>query len=194
MIAAWEDVARSLGWPDQPVGWTTLQTRAQQDSNFRWSHPSTAYASGLLATLAEFYSGAGVQRGLTAEMAQDPKTRRIRRGHREDRQVLRRSRARGHPARDRRMARRRWTPSSYPSSSWSPSTPAYSDRKAPTAPPVWWRSTRQKARYGPIIRWRCWRRQMLRPISANLPGVPRIPGRGRKPDADPAAPGTGRPI
>ncbi len=74
VIAAWEDVARSLGWPDQPVGWTTLQTRAQEDSNFRWSHPSTAYASGLLATLAEFYSGAGVQRGLTAEMAQDAKT------------------------------------------------------------------------------------------------------------------------
>ncbi len=74
VIAAWEDVARALGWPDQPVGWTTLQTRAQADSNFRWSHPSTAYASGLLATLAEFYAGAGVQRGLTVEMAQDPKT------------------------------------------------------------------------------------------------------------------------
>jgi len=74
VIAAWEDSARSLGWPDQPVGWTTIQTRAQQDKNFRWSHPSTAYASGLLATLAEFYAGAGVQRGLTAELAQDPKT------------------------------------------------------------------------------------------------------------------------
>ena len=56
VIAAWDDVARSLGWPDQPVGWSTLQTRAQQDGNFRWSHPSTAYASGLLATLAEFYA------------------------------------------------------------------------------------------------------------------------------------------
>ncbi len=74
VIAAWEDVARSLGWPDRPVSWSTLQERAQQDPNFRWSHPSTAYASGLLATLAEFYAGAGVQRGLTAEMAQDPKT------------------------------------------------------------------------------------------------------------------------
>ncbi len=42
--------------------------------NFQWSHPSTAYASGLLATLAEFYAGAGVQRGLTAEMVEDPKT------------------------------------------------------------------------------------------------------------------------
>jgi Ca-activated chloride channel homolog len=74
VIAAWEDSARALGWPDRPVGWTTIQTRAQQDKNFRWSHPSTAYASGLLATLAEFYAGAGVQRGLTAELAQDPRT------------------------------------------------------------------------------------------------------------------------
>jgi Ca-activated chloride channel homolog len=74
VIAAWDDVARGLGWPDQPVSWNTLQSRAQSDPNFRWSHPSTAYASGLLATLAEFYAGAGVQRGLTADMAQDKKT------------------------------------------------------------------------------------------------------------------------
>jgi Ca-activated chloride channel homolog len=74
VIAAWEEDARSLGWPENAVGWAALQTRAQQDANFRWSHPSTAYASGLLATLAEFYAGAGVQRGLTVEMAQDQKT------------------------------------------------------------------------------------------------------------------------
>jgi Ca-activated chloride channel homolog len=74
VIAAWEDVARGLGWPDQPVSWNTLQSRAQSDPNFRWSHPSTSYASGLLATLAEFYAGAGVQRGLTPEMAHDQKT------------------------------------------------------------------------------------------------------------------------
>jgi Ca-activated chloride channel homolog len=74
VIAAWEDTARALGWPEGRVGWQTLQTRGQQDENFRWSHPSTAYASGLLATLAEFYAGAGVQRGLTIEMVQDQKT------------------------------------------------------------------------------------------------------------------------
>ncbi len=74
VIAAWEDVARGLGWPDAAVSWSTLQSKAQSDPNFRWSHPSTAYASGLLATLAEFYAGAGVQRGLTADMAQDQKT------------------------------------------------------------------------------------------------------------------------
>jgi Ca-activated chloride channel family protein len=74
VIAAWETSAKSLGWPAKPVGWTALQTRARQDANFKWNHPSTAHASGLLATLAEFYAGAGVQRGLTAEMAQNPKT------------------------------------------------------------------------------------------------------------------------
>jgi Ca-activated chloride channel family protein len=74
VIAAWEDVARSLGWPDRPVKWTDLQTRASEDPGFKWSHPSTAHASGLLATLAEFYAGAGVQRGLTADMIQDSKT------------------------------------------------------------------------------------------------------------------------
>ena len=74
VIAAWEDAARSLGWPQAPVSWQAIQARAQGDKDFTWSHPSTAYASGLLATLAEFYAGAGVQRGLTAEMAQDQKT------------------------------------------------------------------------------------------------------------------------
>lgn len=74
VIAAWENSAKNLGWPTKPVGWTTLQTRARQDANFKWNHPSTAHASGLLATLAEFYAGAGVQRGLTAELAQKPKT------------------------------------------------------------------------------------------------------------------------
>ena len=74
VIAAWEDAARTLGWPQAAVSWQALQAKAQGDKDFTWSHPSTAYASGLLATLAEFYAGAGVQRGLTAEMAQDQKT------------------------------------------------------------------------------------------------------------------------
>ena len=74
VIAAWEDAAQALGWPQTPVSWQAIQAKAQGDKDFTWSHPSTAYASGLLATLAEFYAGAGVQRGLTAAMAQDQKT------------------------------------------------------------------------------------------------------------------------
>jgi Ca-activated chloride channel family protein len=69
VLAAWEDVARSLGWPDRPVSWQDIQARAQEDGSFRWSHPNTRHASGLLAVLAEFYAGAGLTRGLTAEAA-----------------------------------------------------------------------------------------------------------------------------
>lgn len=68
VIAAWETVARDLGWP-QPVGWNTIQKRATDDADFKWNHASTSHASGLLATLAEFYAGAGKTRGLTPDDA-----------------------------------------------------------------------------------------------------------------------------
>jgi Ca-activated chloride channel family protein len=67
VIAMWEDLAREMGWPDRPISWQDLLSRAQTDPDFRWSHPSTNSASGLLATLAEFYAGAGKTRGLTIE-------------------------------------------------------------------------------------------------------------------------------
>lgn len=65
VIAMWEDVARSMGYPDKPLGWADLMARAQSDPQFKWSHASTSSASGLLATLAQFYAGAGKTRGLT---------------------------------------------------------------------------------------------------------------------------------
>jgi Ca-activated chloride channel family protein len=67
VIAMWEELARDMGWPDRPISWQDLLGRAQADPNFRWSHPSTSSASGLLATLAAFYAGAGKTRGLTIE-------------------------------------------------------------------------------------------------------------------------------
>lgn len=70
VIAAWEPVARELGWPDRSVGWQDIQRKAQSDPDFKWNHASTSHASGLLATLAEFYAGAGKVRDLTAEDAQ----------------------------------------------------------------------------------------------------------------------------
>ena len=69
VLAAWEDVARDLGWPDSPVGWAEIQQKATGDPDFKWNHPNTQHATGLLATLAEFYAGAGLTRGLTAEIA-----------------------------------------------------------------------------------------------------------------------------
>ncbi len=69
VIAAWESVARGLGWPDRDIGWKDIQQKATADATFKWNHPSTGHASGLLATLAEFYAGAGLTRGLTEEAA-----------------------------------------------------------------------------------------------------------------------------
>ncbi len=74
VIAMWEDVARSLGWPDKPIGWQDIMAEAQRNPDFKWSHPSTSSASGLLATLAEFYAGAGKTRGLTVADAQNQAT------------------------------------------------------------------------------------------------------------------------
>lgn len=74
VIAMWEDLAREMGWPEQAVSWQDLLVRAQTDPEFRWSHPSTSSASGLLATLAEFYAGAGKTRGLTIEDVQAQET------------------------------------------------------------------------------------------------------------------------
>ncbi len=74
VIAMWEDVARSMGYPEKSLGWEDLLSKAQSDSSFKWSHPSTGSASGLLATLAQFYAGAGVTRGLTLEDAQRQST------------------------------------------------------------------------------------------------------------------------
>jgi len=74
VIAMWRDAARSMGYPDKALGWSDLLAKAQADNNFKWSHPSTASASGLLATLAEFYAGTGKTRGLTAEDVQAQRT------------------------------------------------------------------------------------------------------------------------
>ena len=74
VIAMWEKIAQGMGWPAKPLGWNTLQEKASQDANFNWNHPSTSYASGLLATLAEFYAGAGINRGLTEALATNDAT------------------------------------------------------------------------------------------------------------------------
>jgi Ca-activated chloride channel family protein len=67
VIAMWEETARSMGYPDKAIGWADLLEVARTNPNFKWSHPSTSSASGLLATLATFYAGADKTRGLTVE-------------------------------------------------------------------------------------------------------------------------------
>ncbi len=65
VIAMWEDVAHEMGYPEQPLGWADLLAKAQSDPNFKWSHPSTNSAAGLLSTMAIFYAGADKTRNLT---------------------------------------------------------------------------------------------------------------------------------
>ncbi|MCS6801279.1 MAG: VWA domain-containing protein [Chloroflexota bacterium] len=83
VIAMWERVAREFNYPARPVGWATILDRALRDPNFRWSHPSTATASGLLAVTAEFYAGAGNPPRLSLRDIERPETvefvRRIQR-------------------------------------------------------------------------------------------------------------------
>jgi Ca-activated chloride channel family protein len=69
VIAMWRDVAEKLGYPDRELGWKDILDAARRDPGFKWSHPSPSTASGLLATLAAFYAGSGVTRGLTQEQA-----------------------------------------------------------------------------------------------------------------------------
>ncbi|MBM4430773.1 MAG: VWA domain-containing protein, partial [Chloroflexi bacterium] len=74
IIAMWEETARSLGYPDKAIGWADILAAARSNPDFKWSHPSTSSASGLLATLAAFYAGAEKTRGLTVEDATAEKT------------------------------------------------------------------------------------------------------------------------
>jgi len=72
VIAMWRDAAQRLGWPQKPIGWSDLLNEATANKDFKWSHPSTSSASGLLATLAEFYAATGKTRGLTIEDVKTP--------------------------------------------------------------------------------------------------------------------------
>jgi Ca-activated chloride channel homolog len=67
VIAMWRDKAQQLGWPQKPIGWSDLLNAATTNKDFKWSHPSTSSASGVLAALAEFYAAAGKTRGLTVD-------------------------------------------------------------------------------------------------------------------------------
>lgn len=74
VIAMWQDVATSLGYPAKELGWADLLRAATTQPQFKWSHPSADTASGLLSTLAIFYAGAGLTRGLTEQAATAPAT------------------------------------------------------------------------------------------------------------------------
>jgi Ca-activated chloride channel homolog len=72
VIAMWRDKAQQLGWPQKPIGWSDLLNEATTNTDFKWSHPSTSSASGVLAALAEFYAATGKTRGLTVDDVKSP--------------------------------------------------------------------------------------------------------------------------
>jgi Ca-activated chloride channel family protein len=72
VIAMWRDKAQQLGWPQKPIGWSDLLNEATTNKDFKWSHPSTSSASGVLAALAEFYAATGKTRGLTVDDVNAP--------------------------------------------------------------------------------------------------------------------------
>ncbi len=72
VIALWRDKAQQLGWPQKPIGWSDLLNEATTNKDFKWSHPSTSSASGVLAALAEFYAATGKTRGLTVDDVKAP--------------------------------------------------------------------------------------------------------------------------
>jgi len=71
VIAMLESRAQEVGYPETPIGWRDLMTIAQDDSTFRWSHPSISSAAGLLSLTAEFYSATDKLSNLTTADIQD---------------------------------------------------------------------------------------------------------------------------
>ncbi|MHB1133741.1 MAG: VWA domain-containing protein [Chloroflexota bacterium] len=72
VIAAWQSEAQKMGYPDKAIGWADLANRATAEPNFRWSHPSSTTAAGLLATTAEFYAASNKTSRLTKEDLASP--------------------------------------------------------------------------------------------------------------------------
>jgi Ca-activated chloride channel family protein len=88
VIAMWQPMAETLGWPSKPVGWSDIlalasdprgwQTRGMpQWGQFRFGHTHPQFSnSGLISLFAEVYAAAGKRGGITAEDIARPETAR----------------------------------------------------------------------------------------------------------------------
>jgi Ca-activated chloride channel family protein len=88
VIAMWEPLARALGWPRKPVGWSTVLKLALDDRGwaaygrpqygaFKLGHTNPDFStSGLSAVAAEYFTAAGKQEGLTEADISKPEVRR----------------------------------------------------------------------------------------------------------------------
>lgn len=85
VIAMWEPMARSLGWPDKPIGWNDVFQVAMDPSGwgslghpewgpFRFGHGHPDFStSAMLSVVSSIYAAAGKTSGLTAEDLKNPR-------------------------------------------------------------------------------------------------------------------------
>jgi Ca-activated chloride channel family protein len=85
VIALWEPMARALGWPDKPIGWSDLFKVAADPrgwatyghpewGTFRFGHGHPDYStSAMLSVISAIYAAADKTAGLTADDMKSPK-------------------------------------------------------------------------------------------------------------------------
>jgi Ca-activated chloride channel family protein len=85
VVAMWEPMARSLGWPDKPIGWNDIFQVAMDPGGwgslghpewgpFRFGHGHPDFStSAMLSVVSSIYAAAGKTSGLAAEDLKDPR-------------------------------------------------------------------------------------------------------------------------
>ncbi len=83
VISMWQPMAEALGWPDAPIGWSTMLELIDDPEGWgryghpewgrlSWGHTDPEISTTALSTLiAEFYAATGKQRGLSVEDVQN---------------------------------------------------------------------------------------------------------------------------
>jgi Ca-activated chloride channel family protein len=87
VIAMWQPMAETLGWPDKPLGWADIAALSTSEEGWaaygypEWgefklghTHPNHSN-SGIVSIIAETYAGTGKQRDLTMDDLADPNVR-----------------------------------------------------------------------------------------------------------------------
>jgi Ca-activated chloride channel homolog len=84
VIAMWKPMAEALGWPGRAIGWADIADMAISDDgwagmgypewgSFKFGHTHPEFSnSGVVAVIAQAYSGADKQRGLTLDDLKRP--------------------------------------------------------------------------------------------------------------------------